>query len=219
MNYNEVEVIILETTSGKPWEAPKQKSWLRKKIKNSQKKEIHVYTNAFFSYEDHYSHYFHELFKLSNRLEHTYQQLCNQFGSYISVSARFLDLIGDFKETFGQGELPEKQKHIIITKNLEQINKLHLQFPNMKILVNSDSQTFLKAAQSFSFVIESPGIISHLDTSEMSEYDYNEKTFIDFLLISNAEKIFLLKTGKMHKSGYPFAASLLNNKPFQIIQF
>ena len=219
MNYDEVEIIILETTTGAHWESQRQEKWLKKRIKNSQKKEIHVYTNAFFSYNYNYSQYFNELFKLSERLKNRYTQLCSQFGTYISVSARFLDLIGDFKETFGQGELPEEQKKDLINKTLMQINKLHQQYPKMNILVNSDSQIFLNAAKSFSFVIESPGTISHLDTSETSEYDYNEKTFIDFLLIANATKIYLLKTGKMHRSGYPFAASLLQNKPFQIIEF
>lgn len=219
MNLDEVEIIVLETTTGAPWEAEKQEKWLRERIKNSTKKEIHVYTNAFFSYNYNYSIYFNELFSLSNRLRQKYEQLCNQFGTYISVSARFLDLIGDFKETFGQGELPEQEKKDLINKVLMQIHKLHQKRPDIKILVNSDSHIFLNAANSLPYVIESPGTISHLDTCDTSGYDFNEKTFLDFLLIANASRIYLLKTGKMHKSGYPFAASLLQNKPFQIIEF
>ena len=75
-------------------------------------------------------------------------------------------------------------------------------------------------AKTLPYVYENPGFVTHSDNvSNEGGYEQFEKTFLDFFMIANAEEIYLLKTGDMHKSGYPYAASLIYNKPFQIIEF
>ena len=46
-----------------------------------------------------------------------------------------------------------------------------------------------------------------------------EKTFLDFMMIANSEKIFLLKENRMRGSGYSFAASKVYNREFTIIEY
>lgn len=38
------------------------------------------------------------------------------------------------------------------------------------------------------------------------------------MMIAGAEKVFLIKSDKMHKSGYPYAASKIYGKSFEIIE-
>mgnify|MGYP003315432736 CR=1 FL=1 len=37
--------------------------------------------------------------------------------------------------------------------------------------------------------------------------------------IANAKHVYLLRTGLMFESGFPYAASLIYNKPFTLIEF
>ena len=86
-------------------------------------------------------------------------------------------------------------------------------------MVNSDSITFTERAQAFPYVFVNPGSITHIDNTRDKGYETFEKTFLDFFMIANAERIYLLKTGRMYKSGYPYAASLIYGKPFKVINF
>ena len=74
---------------------------MENKIVNSDK-QLHIYTNAGFVYDYGYSVLFNELFKTSERLQKSIDFYLKDIGSnYISISARFLDLFGDFNETCG----------------------------------------------------------------------------------------------------------------------
>ena len=223
LNYNTriADICYIETFRDNDFEACKQKEWFRKEFKKGYK-EFHIRTNAFFSYKGNYSTLFHELFKPSARLQTSIDREIGNLGiQYISTSFRFMNLLGDFNETTGIcAELPKGEKEELIEKNLKQLEALHKQFPKKKILVNSDSVTFLKHATNFEFVYIIPGNITHIDANGSNdEYEVYEKTFLDFFMIANAEKIYLLRTGNMYNSGYPYAASLIYNKPFEKIEF
>ena len=117
-------------------------------------------------------------------------------------------------------KLNKEEQDTLIAQNLTQLKYLHKKYPNKRILVNSDSTTFLQAAAEFDYVYIIPGNITHIDgTNSSSEYEAYEKTFLDFFMIANAERIFLLRTGLMYNSGYPLAASKIYNKPFEKIEF
>ena len=219
-NKDNVDIVVLETISCNDYEAFLQKRWLTKTIKNATHSQIHVYTNAFFSYKNNYSSLFNELFKLAPSLYTSIQKYREILGfNYISVSSRFLDLLGDFNEVFGRGQLSKKNAEEIIDSTLKQIKKLHIENSGAKILVNSDSERFLKEAEKFNFTYVIPGNITHIDNDSSSNYEFYEKTFLDFFMIANAKRVFLLKTGRMHNSGYPYAASLIYNKKFKVIEF
>ncbi len=214
------EPIALEIGSDSAYQARKQKEWLKRKIERSAARQVHVYTNAMFAYTDDYSKAFHELFKTSDRLEARLKDLTESLGKeYISVSARFLNALGDFNDTVQVEPLPEDKKHALIEGCLNQIRGLHKAHPDKAILVNSDSNTFLQASQQLPYTKHIDGNIVHFDTAEGNGYDTFEKTFIDFFLISHATCVYRLKTRWMHNTGFPYAAARINNTPFSSITF
>ena len=219
-NLCNTKVCYLNTITDSKYEIKKQEEWLEKQL-NSYYNECHVLTNAEFSYKGNYSLLFNELFKLSPRLNNSISRHKQFLGStYLSISCRFLDLLGDFNETSGtKKQLRDNEKEELISANLNQLHKLHDKYPSQQILVNSDSITFLNRAKKLDFVYVIEGSVTHIDNIGDNTYETFEKTFIDFFMIANATQIYLFKTGSMYNSGYPYAASLIYNKPFYRILF
>ena len=223
LNYNTtiIDICYIDTQTGSDYEAKRQKQWFRREFKKRYK-EFHVRTNALFSYDGDYPTLFNELFKPSPKLQSSIEKHKKILGtSYISTSFRFMNLLNDFNETVElHSKLTKEEQNELIAKNIEQLQLLHNKFPNKRILVNSDSTTFLQTAAKLDYVYVIPGNITHIDgKNKENEYKAYEKTFLDFFMIVNAEKIYLMRTGQMYNSGYPFAASKIYNKPFEKIEF
>lgn len=223
LNYNTniAALCYIDTLTGSEYEAKKQREWFCKEFKKKHI-EFHVRTNAIFSYNGDFSTLFNELFKPSPRLRSSIEKQKAQLGTdYISTSFRFMNLLGDFNETFElHNKITKKEQSELIIKNIEQLRLLHDKYPSKRILVNSDSTTFLQTAAKLDYVYVIPGNVTHIDgKNNNNEYEAYEKTFLDFFMIANAERIYLLRTGQMYNSGYPFAASKTYNKPFEFIEF
>lgn len=220
-NTNVTDICYIDTLTGSDYEAAKQKKWFRKEFKK-QYKEFHIRTNALFSYKGHYSSLFHELFRPSEKLQasiNKQKEILNH--EYISTSFRFMNLLGDFNETTElHNKLTKEEQDKLITINIKQLHNLHNKYPHLRILVNSDSTTFLQEAKKIDYVYVIPGNVTHIDAeNNCNKYDIYEKTFIDFFMIANAQKIYLMRTGQMYNSGYPYAASKIYDKPFEKIEF
>lgn len=216
------KIIVLDTTSSSEEHAHRQKEWLTSELKGTDNQQVHVYTNAFFCYNEDYSTCFHELFRPSDRLQTSIARKLAILGpNYLSVSLRFLNLFNDFNETHGLSPetYTEEFKDKVRTRCLNKIKELHNQHPGVKILVNSDSKTFLKAANQLDYTYVIPGTVTHIDAEKGGTYEAFEKTFLDFFMIANASHIYLLHTPPMHQSGYPYAASFVNHRPFEILRF
>ena len=223
LNYNPAitDLCYIDTLTGSNYEGKKQKQWFKKEFKKKHK-EFHVRTNAIFSYMGDFSTHFNELFKPSPQLKESIEKQKEILGgNYISTSFRFMNLLNDFNETVElHSKLTKEEQKALIAKNIEQLQNLHNRFPERRILVNSDSTTFLQEATKLSYVYIIPGNITHIDNKSISsEYQTYEKTFLDFFMIANADKIYLMRTGQMYNSGYPFAASKIYNRPFEKIEF
>ena len=223
LNYNTAvtRLCYIDTLTGSEYEAKKQKQWFRREFKKKYK-EFHVRTNAAFSYKGDYSTLFNELFKPSTQLQASIDRQKATLGTgYISTSFRFMNLLGDFNETVElHSKLTKEEQGELITKSIEQIKILHNKYPDKRILTNSDSATFLQKAAELEYIYVIPGNVTHIDSKNGSDkYEVYEKTFLDFFMIANAERIYLMRTGQMYNSGYPFAASKIYNKPFEKIEF
>lgn len=223
LNYNTkvTDICYIDTLNGSDYETKKQKQWFRREFKKKYR-EFHVRTNVLFSYKENFSILFSELFKLSPKLQSSIELQKSIIGTgYISTSFRFMNLLGDFNETFEMhGKITKEEQNELIIKNIEQLQLLHDRYPGKHILVNSDSATFLQTASKLDYVYVIPGNITHIDGQNGSdEYELYEKTFLDFFMIANAERIYILRTGQMYNSGYPFAASKIYNRPFEKIEF
>jgi hypothetical protein len=165
---------------------------------------------------------FNELFKPGERLQKSIDAQKKILGeNYVSVSCRFLNLLDDFNETAAGNRKPltKTQAEILIGELVARIEKIHAENPDCRVLVNSDSTTFLSHFKNFPWAYVIPGKITHVDNKIQAEHSYEffEKTFLDFMMISGAQKVFLLKKGLMHTSGFPFAAAKIQNRPYKII--
>lgn len=220
-NLNETDICVIESYRDRIFEKRKQEKWFKKEF-NKNYKEFHVRSNACYSYEYNYSELFNELFKPShilNELINTHKKVLGN--DYISTSFRFLDLLGDFNEVYGCSKtLTEEERNELVEKNIQQLEYLHKRFPTHKILVNSDSKTFLAATKKLEYTYIIPGVISHTDNNKaIVPIEAHDKTLTDFFMIANASSIYMFVTGLMRRSGFPYAASLIYNKPFNVISF
>lgn len=219
-NLKDSNVVILNNCSDGEWCQKKQKAYMERCLR-SVKGQVHVYTNVSFVYKLNYGELFNELFRPSEQLAKSIAIHKDCIGQkYISISCRFLDLCGDFNETCRQKKIfSEKGRKIVFKSIIKKISELRNENPDCKVLVNSDSSTFLKACENFDYVYIIPGNVTHIDNKQ-NEYTYEkyEKTFLDFMMIAHAEKIFIIKNNLMMNSGYPKAASLIYGKPFEVIE-
>ena len=190
-----------------------QKEYLLKKLKNVNGKQIHLYTNTF-CYDEHFYDMFNELFCISGRLKKQidYNLECLE-GKYISASFRFATLLGDLKDTFGT-PLPIEDRELLLKRCISAIEELHKSnLEYKKILVTTDSVSFAnKIQEKLSYVYIIPGDVGHLAYNGSDKIVL--KTFLDLLLISKAETVYMIRTEIMYQSGFAKRAALIGNKPF-----
>lgn len=198
-----------------------QAQWLKKHFREA-KKQLHVYTNAHLIRDNRYSHLFRELFKPSERLDKALAHYSKQFESegYISVSLRFIGLLGDFSER-DERHISPIQQEILMRRCVEKIQQIHHQYATKKkVLLTSDSTRFLNyAAEQLPFVHFIPGKVLHIDYQDSTSDDINMKLFVDMFMISRSERAFLLQTGEMYNSGFPRRAAQITDIPFHHIRF
>jgi len=159
---------------------------------------------------------FHQLFKptkeLSDLINFHKQQIG---GQYISAHFRFIGLLGDFKDN-RNNELSEDEKKELIKKNLLIINNLKQKFPNKKIFVAADSNTFIEQAKQIDNVYVLDGNIIHIDKTKGENSAYM-RVFLDFFLLSESEKVFSICSPEMYASQFPIYAAKINNIEFEKI--
>lgn len=220
LRYDSAAMLVLENTDDAHYQTRKQAAWLRNRLEEGPA-EIHVITNSNYAYELNYAGLFKQLFRPSPLLQSALEkELAALSGHYVSVSARFLTLLGDFRETSGFTVLPDDEAEDLIRRTLEQVERIHLQHPDSTLLVNSDSTRFLSHAAQLPYVHVVEGDVAHTDLMEEEGAEQMHlKLFLDFLLISQADYVYLLRTGLMRESGYPYAASRIENKCFKVVEF
>ena len=140
-------------------------------------------------------------------------------GSYITVSARFCNLLDDFNEETYSEPLTLAEQKDLLDACVAEVERLHSRHPEQLVVVCSDSETFTQRAQSLDYVRVLPGIVSHIGNDSPHNYEYYEKTFLDFFTIARASRVCLLLGPGMMRSGFPYAAARSQGKPFDILAF
>ena len=65
-----------------------------------------------------------------------------------------------------------------------------------------------------------PGPIGHVGhPDEKMQDEVNMKTFLDFYMISMADKVYLGISGEMYNSNYARTAALIGGRSFEIIRY
>lgn len=178
-------------------------------------KQIHLYTNAKFFKDGEFSALFAELFKpvpmLHNMIEENLSRIPE---GYVSLTFRFQQLLGDFKEDGFPTLNSEEKKEQLIGKCLKCVDYLRKE-TNRVVLVTSDSKTFLARAEEKDGVYTIPGSIRHMEyTQGKADITVDMKSFVDFYMLAKASTIYLCNINPLYHSGFPETASRVYNKPY-----
>lgn len=193
---------------------------LNKSINKEKKNfQYHIYGNCYFA-ENKFSTLFNELFLPSEKLKKKINSLLNGIKSYEAIVLRFQQLLGDFQE----GDFPilnDTQKKNLINKIINKIQSLKEEgyFTEERILVTSDSLTFLNEVNILPYIFIIPGENVHMDFIK-KEYPIETymKSFVDLLALSKAKKITCIKTNEMYNTGFPEFAANIGNIKYNLIQ-
>lgn len=224
-SYWDTKELFLYVDTSKGQSVQEENARILRKLNNdlfdSKWIQFHVYGNACFA-EDEFHELFYELFKPSpyfSRKKEEFRALLPS--SYEAVTLRFQNLLGDFKEG-DYPELDDEQKECLIHKcimKIKDLNQKHF-FKSDKILVTSDSRTFLEQCHRLlSFVCVLPGRVVHVDRGTPADLDTHMRSFIDLYMLADAKRCVLLKTDRMFESGFPAFAAKIGGKPFMKIDF
>lgn len=178
--------------------------------------QIHIYTNMNSGIKN-FSPLFNELFKPSERLQAEIDKNLKQLGNkYISISFRFTTIMGDFTDCAGT-EYSEENKVQLLKSCVQAVKEIGKKAPSHnKILITADSERFLNYAEdNIENIYIIPGKVGHIDYNNSD--DVNMKTFLDFMLISRAEKVYLVKNKDMYNSAFAKTAAMVNNREFEVI--
>jgi len=198
-----------------------QLRYLEKIISANVGKEFHIYTNMHYAHTPEvYSKYFHQLFRPSSALLKAIEMQKKKIGKdYIGVTLRFQNLLGDFQE----GKFPtlaDGLKSELICNVKNKIIELHkIRHPEGKILVTSDSRRFLDAVNDLDYVHTIPGKLVHMTYTPIHDFETHLKSFVDLMMLADAQKLYLLVTGQMYRSGFAESASFINCRPYEIIEW
>ena len=209
-------------SNGTHVELPFQRLYLKQCMQKATK-QVHVYTNAHLLQRGgKFSQRFNELFRPSPALQEaldTHLANLNTGGGYVTMTLRFQQLLGDFKEDNYTTLEPAAQQELI-DRCINKIEELHRAIPDKKVLVTADSNRFLEeASRRLDFVYVVHGKVAHMDWSENIPFEVNLKSFLDLMMISRAERAYLLQTGLMYNSGFPRRAAQIGNIPFCHVKF
>lgn len=219
ISYNSLDSLPVYIDSSCYPEADRQyQRELAEKLLKKDYKQIHVYTNMYYA-DDEFGTLFNRLFKPAPALQVWIDENLAKLGNnYISLSFRFQNLFGDFAD--GDNVYSPREQRILLDKCIAKIISLHEMHPEInKILVTADSESFLKKISELDFVFLLPGKIGHMDHHIEQDISVHMKTFLDFFILSHSQKIYLLVTGKMYRSGFAKRAAKLQGVPFIEIDF
>ena len=184
---------------------------------NKRCKQIHVYTNMRY-FQDNFSSLFEHLFEPTQLLHKVIMQNVQTIHSdYISITFRFQQLLGDFKEG-NFPILPEDERELLIDNCLRKIEDIHKMHPTLKVLVTSDSHSFLMKAATIDYVYIIPGNIVHMDFSDETDINIHLKSFVDLFVISKAQKVYLVYSDLLYRSSFAKTASLLSGTLYEEIK-
>ncbi|MBR1733709.1 MAG: hypothetical protein IJ729_08285 [Alloprevotella sp.] len=178
---------------------------------------LHLYSNVCAIADEEFPALFRELFSPSPVLGKALAAVGEALGHrFISLSFRFTHLLGDPVDTYMK-ELEADEKERLVATCVETLAHFHAEFPSHRLLVNSDSATFLAKVRSLScdYLYVIPGTPVHIDQVASTEAD-QLKTFVDFMAISKAERVFQIIAPGMRNSGFPQCAALIGGKPYEV---
>lgn len=211
-NPNCTKILILQGENGK------------RLLMYNSKKQLHAYINRnyipiinqVFHKNFEWGKLFLELFKPTFALQSELNHHLSIIGTeYIGCVFRFQSLLGDFKE-YNFPTLSIDMQDQLINKCIKQLIEIQNQY-GKKILLTSDSSKFIQAASLINNLYTMKGKVVHLDCTTNEDTSVYMKSFVDFFMLSKAERIFSIGTADMYPTEFPFYAAKINDIPFERI--
>lgn len=161
---------------------------------------------------------FKELFRPGKELQDCIDQQSAAIGSsYIAAVFRFQNLLGDFKEYSFKSMNDQQARERMLKTCLASLEDLHMKHPHDKILVTSDSATFLETVKDLDYVYTIPGRVVHIGSTSGEDRAVYMKSFVDFYMLSRSSRIYGICTEGMYPSEFPMYAAKVNDIPFERI--
>lgn len=201
------------------------------------KRQIHFYTNR--DLLPHINEAFHdklpggeaydwgalyrELFKPGKELQEHIDRITGEIGGeYDALVFRFQNLLGDFKEYHYKALEDKSEAEQLLEKCIGYVQQRKKVSSDKKLLVTSDSTTFLKWVSQIQGVYVIPGTLTHMDGAKLQgdqskAHGAYMKSFLDFYMISKAQRVYRVGTEKMFNSAFPVFAAKINERPFESI--
>lgn len=124
-------------------------------------------------------------------------------GKYISVHARFVNLLETF-ENSKYPTLPSDKKEELIQRCLGALRRI-CEENTLPVVMFSDSKLFLDRAKSLPVIVLDSDGISHI--SFVNNDAALAKTYLDFLLIMQSSRLYRFMSSELHPTGFSIYAS------------
>lgn len=182
--------------------------------------QAHVNT-VYYCADPEFATLFNELFRpapeVRSRLDSLRQGIT---GPYITISTRFLELLGDFTEPKQERQpLSADARQALMDSCVAQIEAIHSRNP-LPVVLTSDSVGFLQyAASRLPYCRFLPGEVAHIDAAGGHQGDADLKTFVDFYAVKEAANSYLLVGPQMYSSNFSRRAAQAGGHSFDVIRF
>ena len=194
----------------------------------NRKYEAHYYygydslgkVNSKFGTDFDWGQLYRELFKPTTYLQQYIDHYRQELGSnYIVVHTRFLNLLGDKVETAINPELALPDKNMLMEQMRDKIIELAGQNDNTRVMLASDSMTFIDyIIKEIPEIYVIPGKVKHIDTAGETNDAENIKVFLDYYLISYAQRVYSIVGKGMWPSAFPEYAAKIGCVEFERIR-
>lgn len=195
-----------------------QRRRLSKCLSNEKIMQAHVYT-AFDCEDERFDVLFKRLFRPAPKVQAIVDEIKQRLGDdYISVSARFMELLGDFVEP-KQARVPldATAQRRLMDACIEAISRLRS--ADVKVLLTSDSMKFLRyASERLDFVEYIEGDVCHISVDNPDRDAADLKTFADFFAIAGAAESYLLLGPGMYPSNFSKRAAQADGHKFRTVR-
>ena len=185
-------------------------------------KQYHVYsyigydileTNRIPEYKKRWGELYNALFKPKDLIIKRMVDTGFVKDEYIAVHLRFVNALEHFEEDHFN-DLSEAKKENLIQRCLAGIEAIRRQNENVPLLVFSDSRFFLNRVKELPVHVLD-GAIGHI--SFVCNEEAVIKTFVDFYMIGNARRVYIIQAPEMYSTVYSYYAALAGYK--EVIPF
>lgn len=161
---------------------------------------------------------FRKLFKLSDGLANKVDGLMKSVGlkenEYIVFHLRFLNFF-DQVEIDGEVTSTPEEREQMLKRVHATIGSVRAQWGDKKILLFSDSPTFLSAPHP-DYIQVLPGKVGHV-AKHGKNSEVVEKTFLDLIIMSRAATVYSIIGPNIYGGGFSREAALIADKPYEKI--